>query len=176
MNDTPAASIGDVQLDADLELTYLATGQANQARIRYRIDNAGAAPIAVVDTGASLASEPPTPSFRMATNGDLTILYALDAPDPTILAGRRNIHAARVGPGEHYERSVSVKLLSVYPDLSEPGNGLIQPVRLRFCQAYLPFGEDQFLPASKDGAVWLTRPGMHEAQIMLCSAWIDLTQ
>lgn len=172
MNDTPAATANDVTLNANIELTYFDSGQPDRAEFSFRVDNDGPVPIGILKTGGARTGDSLQPVFRISAAGDLTIAYEMDAGVDARLAGQPNVYAVRVEPGEHYSRQLSVKLLAAYPEHGT--SALIGPERVRICQAYVPFASQWFVPLGDEGAVWLARPGAGEAQVWLCSQWVEV--
>ncbi|MFK7888742.1 MAG: hypothetical protein AB8G16_17935 [Gammaproteobacteria bacterium] len=175
MNDKADSAAPAVQMTAQLTATYFDTGEPRELDISYRVDNRSAASIGVLNTAATVAGDPPGPDVTINAAGDLTVAYQLHAPRAAQMAVPQNIYAVRVAPGEHYTQQVAVKLLSAYP-ARDVASGLVRPGRVRFCQAYAVHANDGFTRLEIDQRIWLTQPGLFEAQEMLCSEWVELRQ
>ncbi len=165
MHNNPTSAAGVVTLEAQINVDYHNNGLARAANVHCRVHNRSQRSIGVLSPGSIDA---PQPSFKIADNGDLTVSVHMDGPDLGTLAVALPNHVERVDAGDHYERRLTVTLLSAYVSNGRP----VTPKRLRVCQGYLPFDASR-LAGSGDGQ-WLAPRETATEQSIVCSAWLTL--
>ena len=177
MSEYPSAGPGSVAatrlqhagLQVDVAFERLDAGRLS---VRYAIENAGTAPMAIFDRGnvhAILTKQQSAgavgqPRFRV-DGGDLTLSHtALPLPDPAPTSPPTPV-AARLAPGERLQGQFDADLT-----LAD------DPQRVRWCLGVAPFSEDDFMQARDGNGVdlWTASFAMAERQQQLCTPWFDL--
>ena len=172
--DAPTNVMKFVRLLAQMELSYYATGAVDQATIRFQIVNSGTTPIAVLNVASDAIPGLPEPTYQIAANGDLTIAHGIAKASDTTLVGRRATYAHKLLPQDRYAHTLTIKLLSRYPNLSGGGDASVQPKRLRYCAGIAPFQSEKFTPVSETPTLWLAQVTVADDQKRLCSEWFDV--
>jgi hypothetical protein len=167
-----ASTIVEGEDGPKLEATFDLDDGKQRLSVRYRIDNTGAAPLAVFDRGnAHLVltkrlkrGAVAAPLFKQ-DGGDLTLSHVampLPTPAPTVPPTPL---AARVETGAGLDGAFDFNL-----SLADASK------RVRWCLGVAPFTESEFT-ASKQGGevqVWSASFAVIESQRTLCTPWYDL--
>lgn len=156
-----------------LEAAFAHDVDARRIEVRYRLENTGAAPLAVFDRGDRHAvmsrrlrpGAVPAPLFEQ--DGDaLTLRHAalaLRTPSPTVPPTPL---AAKLAPGAQLEGRFAFDLaLAASP-----------PRRARWCLGTAPFDDADFSqPEAVDGLeLWRASFAVVPRQRLLCTPWFDL--
>lgn len=160
---------------ASLEATMTAP-TPESVRVRYRLRNTGATPLAVFDRGnrqAVLAGRQASgaiaaPSFEELAGGDVVLRHVARAATRGVATGPTlpaTPLALKLDPGAALEGEFAFAIPASAP-----------PKRVRWCLGVAPFDAEAFvLPdASQEGEVWQATDAAVAAQQQLCTPWFTM--
>ena len=175
MNAASPASTRVDDADAQLEAS-VASPAPDTVQVRYRLRNAGAAPLAVFDRGdrhAVLTGRQPAgavgvPTFEDVGGGDVVLRHVASPSQrggftgPTLPATPL---ALKLAPGDTLAGEFLFSIPASMP-----------PRRVRWCLGVAAFdGAHFFSPeTTADGEVWQANDSALRAQRTLCTPWFDL--
>jgi len=175
MNAASPVSTKVEDADVRLEVSF-ASPSPGTVQVRYRLHNAGAAPLAVFDRGnrhAVLAKRQAAgavgaPTFEDTGGGDVVLRHVAlrsSGGGPTGPTVPATPLALKLGPGATLAAEFSFSIPTSTP-----------PKRVRWCLGVAAFDDGHFFSpeTAADGEVWQADDDAVQSQRMLCTPWFDL--